>query len=136
MVGVNVFTADTDAEAQRLFTTLQQAFLGLVRGSRGEIPPPVDALDWTPAEQAHVMRMTRYSAVGSVEMVRQELEGVLTETRADEIIATAQIYDHAARLRSFDLTAEVFRQINSFRGTGLQPVSLSDEETRVENPCH
>src|SRR5688500_16856855 len=74
MVGINVFAADTDAEARRLFTTLQQAFLGLVRGTRGEIPPPVDHVDWTPAEQAHVLRMTRYSAVGAPAAVRQELE--------------------------------------------------------------
>ena len=71
--------------------------------------------------------MTRYSAVGSVETVRQELEGVLTETRADEIIATAQIFDHAARLRSFDLTAEVFRQINE--GKNASTV------TRASCPC-
>jgi luciferase family oxidoreductase group 1 len=127
MVGVNVFTADTDAEARRLFTTLEQAFLGLVRGTRTEIPPPVDSLEWTPPEQAHVLRMTRYSAVGSVETVRQELEGFITETRADEIIATAQIFDHAARLRSFELTAEVFRRINSSREAA--PV------TRASCPC-
>ena len=123
MVGVNVFAADTDAEAQRLFTTLQQAFLGLVRGTRTEIPPPVDQLDWTPAEQAHVLRMTRYSVVGSPATVLQELEGVLAETQADEIIATAQIFDHAARLRSFELTAEAFRQINSTRRRAPAAVS-------------
>jgi alkanesulfonate monooxygenase SsuD/methylene tetrahydromethanopterin reductase-like flavin-dependent oxidoreductase (luciferase family) len=115
MVGINVFAADTDAEARRLFTTLQQAFLGLFRGSRSEIAPPVDHVDWTPQEQAQVTRMTRYSAVGSPATVRQELEGVLAETRADELIVTAQIFDHAARLRSFELTAEAFRQINATR---------------------
>jgi hypothetical protein len=70
--------------------------------------------------------MTRYSAVGSVETVRQELEGVITETRADEIIATAQIYDHAARLRSFELTAEVFRQLKA----GQAPVQGHPEVLR------
>jgi luciferase family oxidoreductase group 1 len=115
MVGVNIFAADTDAEAQRLFTTLQQAFLGLTRGTRTEIPAPVDRLDWTPAEEAHVRRMTRYSVVGAPATLRQQLEGVIAETRADEIIATAQIFDHAARLRSFELTADAFRQINATR---------------------
>src|SRR5688572_14579951 len=65
MVGVNVFAADIDTDARRLFTTLQQAFLGLFRGTRSEIAPPVDHLDWTPQEQAQVHRMTRYSVVGS-----------------------------------------------------------------------
>jgi alkanesulfonate monooxygenase SsuD/methylene tetrahydromethanopterin reductase-like flavin-dependent oxidoreductase (luciferase family) len=115
MVGVNVFTADTDAEARRLFTTLQQAFLGLIRGTRSEIPPPVEHVDWTPAEQAHVHQMTRYSAVGSPQTVRQQLEAILAETRADELIVTAQIFDHAARLRSFELTAETMNAINSAR---------------------
>ena len=112
MVGVNVFAADTDAEARRLFATLQQAFLNLVRGTRTEIAPPVDRIDWSPEEQAHVNRTTRYSVVGSPQTVRQELEGVIGETRADEIIVTAQIFDHAARLRSFELTADAFRAIN------------------------
>jgi len=115
MVGVNVFSADTDAEARRLFTTLQQAFLGLLRGTRTEIPPPVDHLDWTPAEQAHVTRMTRYSAVGSPSTVRQELEAILAETRAEELIVTAQIFDHTARLRSFELTAAAMRSMNAAR---------------------
>ncbi|MEA2735611.1 MAG: hypothetical protein QOE14_2062 [Humisphaera sp.] len=122
MVGINIFAADTDAEAQRLFTTLQQAFVNLVRGTRTEIAAPVDRVDWTPAEQAHVTRMTRYSAVGSPATVRRELDGVLAETRADEIVATAQIFDHAARLRSFELTAEVFEQINA--GRRPQPVHV------------
>jgi luciferase family oxidoreductase group 1 len=115
MVGVNVFAADTDAEARRMFTTLQQAFLGLLRGTRTEIPPPVDHVDWTPPEQAHVTRMTRYSAVGSPQTVRQELDEVLAATRADELIVTAQVFDHAARLRSFELTAEAMHAINAAR---------------------
>jgi len=125
MVGVNIFAADTDSEAQRLFTTLQQAFLGLTRGARAEISPPVDRLDWSPVEEAQVRRMTRYSVVGSPATVRQELEGVIAETRADEIIATAQIFDHAARLRSFELTAEALQQINSDRRDSVTRPSAS-----------
>ena len=114
MVGVNVFAADTDAEARRLFTTLQQQFLNLVRGTPGETPPPVESMDgrWSGAEQAHVERMTRYSAVGSPQTVRITLERIIDETGADEIIATGSIYDHAARLRSFEIAAEAFKQIN------------------------
>jgi luciferase family oxidoreductase group 1 len=118
MVGVNVIAADTDDEARRLFTSLQQQFLNLVRGVPREVPPPVDSMDgrWSLPEQSHVTRMTRVSAIGSPETVRRDLESLLAATDADELIATAQIYDHAARLRSFELAAEVFRAINGARG--------------------
>lgn len=112
MVGVNVFAADTDEEARRLFTSLQQAFLNLTRGTPGPIPPPIDRVQMSLQEQSHVNRMTRVSAVGSPATVRTAIEKILEETGADEIVATAQIFDHAARLRSFELAAEVFRSIN------------------------
>jgi luciferase family oxidoreductase group 1 len=109
MVGANVFAADTDVEAQRLFTSLQQQFLNLVRGTPGQIPPPIDSMDgrWSPPEQAHIDRMTRVSLVGSPDTVRERLTKLLAETGADEIIVAAQIYDHAARLRSLEILAEV-----------------------------
>ena len=111
IVGVNVFAAETDAQAEHLFTTLQQQFLNLLRGMPTELPPPVDSLSgrWSPAEQAHIQRMTQISAVGSPETVRDVLEQIVQATQADELIATAQIYDHAARVRSFELLAEVFQ---------------------------
>jgi luciferase family oxidoreductase group 1 len=117
IVGANVFAADSDAEARRLFTSLQQQFLNLVRGNPREVPPPLDDVRglWSPVEQAHVERMMRVSAVGSPDAVRQNLERILADTDADEVIATAQIYDHAARLRSFELTAGVFEQVNRAR---------------------
>lgn len=62
---------------------------------------------WSPLEQAHLERMTAISAVGSPETVREALANLLAVTQADELIATAQIYDHAARLRSFEILAEV-----------------------------
>ena len=109
MVGVNVIAAYTDAEARRLFTSIQQLFVNLVRGTPRQLPPPVDSMDgrWSPAERAHVERMTRVSVVGSTVAVREGLETILTETGADEVIATAQIFDHAARLRSFEILSEV-----------------------------
>ena len=117
MAGVNVIAADTDAAARRLFTSLQQQFVNLARGTPREVQPPVDNMDglWTPAEQARAERMTQVSAVGSPETVRQWLEHFLAETGVDEVIATAQIYDHAARLRSFELAARVFEEINGAR---------------------
>lgn len=107
MVGVNAVAADTDAEARRLFTSVQQAFLNLVRGTPGLLPPPVASMDgrWSPVEQAHVARMTACSAVGSPDAVRRGLEAVVEKTGADELILTAQVYDHAARVRSFELVA-------------------------------
>ncbi|EDY20493.1 luciferase family protein [Chthoniobacter flavus Ellin428] len=111
IVGVNVFAAETDAEAARLFTSLQQAFLGMVRGNRSELRPPVDAMQWTEAEEAYVHRMTRCSAVGSAATIRERLAEIIENTSADELIITAQIFDHGARLRSFELAAEVLREL-------------------------
>lgn len=107
MVGVNAVAADTDEEARRLFTSVQQAFLNLVRGTPGLFPPPVNSMAglWSPAERAQVDRMTSVSAVGSPEIVRQALEAVVESTGADELILAGQVYDHAARLRSFELVA-------------------------------
>jgi len=115
IVGLNVVAADTDAEAARLFTTVQQQFLGMIRGTRAPVPPPVDTMAgrWTPAEQAQVLRMTRYSAVGSPRTVREQIGTELDETGADEVIVAAQLFDHAARLRSFELAAQVLADVGS-----------------------
>ena len=104
-----MFAADTDAEARRLFTSAQQQFLNLVRGTPGLLPPPVESMDrlWLPHERQHVERMTRCSAVGSPETVRRWLERFAAETEADELILAGQIYDHAARLRSFEIVAHL-----------------------------
>jgi luciferase family oxidoreductase group 1 len=122
MVGVNVFAADTDAEAARLFSSLQQMFLNLVRGHPNKMPPPVDDITalWSPAEEHHVRRMTRCSAVGSPRRLKTMLEDILEETGADEIIATAQIYDHDDRLHSFELAASVFKQLSPQPASALR----------------
>jgi luciferase family oxidoreductase group 1 len=114
MVGVNVFAADTDAEAERQFTTLQQLFLNLIRGHPKQMPPPVDSMDglWNPIEEAHVRRMTQVSVVGGPDRLRAGFEALLAETGADELIATAHIFDHAARLRSFEIAADVFQSLS------------------------
>jgi hypothetical protein len=112
MVGVSVFAADTDAEARRQFTSVQQAFLNLVRGRPREIPPPVETMDglWSGPERFQVERMTRCSAVGSPGAVRRQLAAIAGETGADELILATQAYDHAARLRSFELAAGCFER--------------------------
>ncbi|RKP48223.1 LLM class flavin-dependent oxidoreductase [Trinickia fusca] len=107
MVGVNLFAADTDAEAARLFTSLQQQFLALRRGTPGQLPPPVDRLEASELELAGVAHSLACSAIGSPKTVRAGLESIIAQTQADELILTAQIYDHAARLRSFEIGAEV-----------------------------
>jgi luciferase family oxidoreductase group 1 len=109
MVGVNVFAADTDAEANRLFTTLQQQFLNMRRGTRGQLPPPVDSMDaiWTPTEKANVERALAVSVVGGPDAIEHGLASVIRQTGADELMITAQCFDHAARLHSFDIAADV-----------------------------
>ena len=113
IVGVNIFAADTEAEARRLFTSLQQQFLNLIRGNPGQLPPPVDdmALRWSAAEENHLRRMTQYSLIGPAPDIRRGVEEIIRDTGADEIIATAQIFDHAARLRSFEILSEVMKSI-------------------------
>jgi luciferase family oxidoreductase group 1 len=108
MLGLNVFAADTDAEARRLFTSLQQQFINLRRGEPGPVPPPVETLEgrWSEIERAGVDHALAYSIVGSRETVRKGLEAFIDATQADEIMVTAQIFDHAARLRSFEIVAE------------------------------
>ncbi|MBB5033312.1 LLM class flavin-dependent oxidoreductase [Prosthecobacter vanneervenii] len=116
MIGVNIFAADTDEEARRLFTSLQQVFLNLVRGRPRQLQPPVDDMGrlWTPTEAAQVDRMTRCSAIGGPAAFRRQIEMLLNDTGADEIIATAHIYDQQARLRSFEIAAGVFKELRQF----------------------
>jgi luciferase family oxidoreductase group 1 len=113
MIGIGIFAAESDAEAARLFTSSQLQFLKMVRGRPGKLPPPVESMEgrWSVPERAAVLQRTRCSAVGSLETVRRRLEIILDETDADEIIATAQIYDHAARLRSFELAAQALESL-------------------------
>ena len=109
MLGLNVFAADSDAEARRLFTSLQQQFVNLVRGVPGQLAPPLEHIDdfWRPEEKAHVERSLSCSVVGSPDTVARGLQAFIDETGADELMITAQMYDHAARLRSFGIVSEV-----------------------------
>jgi luciferase family oxidoreductase group 1 len=108
MLGVNVFAADTDAEAELLFSSLQQAFVRLRSGRPGQLPPPVSGYSerLTDVERAIVNETLACSIVGSPETVRQGLETFGAETGADELMVTSQIFDHTARLRSYEITAE------------------------------
>jgi len=106
MVGVNAFAADTDAQAHRLFTSLQQQFVNLRRGTPGLLQAPVEHLEVSEMERAGVAQALAFSVVGSPETVEQGLAEVIERTGADELMVTAQIYDHSARLHSFDIVAQ------------------------------
>ena len=107
MLGINVVAADTDEEARKLFTSQQQAFWNLRRGAPGLLPPPVNSMEgvWTPMEKAQVDHALSCAVVGSPDTVRDGLEAFIERTGADELIITAQIFDHAARKRSYELVA-------------------------------
>ena len=110
MLGVNVFAADTEDEAERLFTSLQQAFVNLRRGHPGPLPPPDEGYRerLTAAERSGIEEMLFWSMVGAPATVRRGLEAFVARTGADELMVTSQIYDHAARLRSYQLTADAW----------------------------
>jgi luciferase family oxidoreductase group 1 len=109
MLGVNVFAAETDAEARRLFSSLQQAFINLRSGRPGKLPPPVDGLNeqLDPRAKAMLESALACSVVGGPETVQQGLAAFVKQTGADELMVTAQIFDHAARRKSFEILAEV-----------------------------
>lgn len=109
MVGVNVVAAGTDEAARRLFTTIQQSFTNLVRGAGGKLQAPIDNIDdyWSAAEKLHALHMLKYSIVGSRETVRQGLEDFLALTAADELMIVTSLYDHTARVRSYEIVAEL-----------------------------
>ncbi|MGR8919104.1 MAG: LLM class flavin-dependent oxidoreductase [Gammaproteobacteria bacterium] len=109
MVGLNFFGADTDREAERLFTSLERQFTNLFRGAPGKLGPPVDSLDdyWSEPEKLGVRRALRYAVVGGPETAAEQLDAFLAQTRADEVILAGQIYDHGARLDSYSLAAEL-----------------------------
>jgi luciferase family oxidoreductase group 1 len=108
MAGVNVFAADTDAEARRLFTSVQLSFASRVRGLPGPTPPPVGDIDEhvTPAEKAAVAERMTHSVVGSPATVREGIERFAELTGADELMVVSNIYDHDARLRSYEILAD------------------------------
>jgi alkanesulfonate monooxygenase SsuD/methylene tetrahydromethanopterin reductase-like flavin-dependent oxidoreductase (luciferase family) len=108
MVGVNIIAAESDEVARRLATTQQMSFANIFRGARGLSQPPIDDIEtyWSPSEKLQAQRMLARSIVGSVETVRAGIDALLQETKADELIVVSDVYDHATRLRSFELIAE------------------------------
>ena len=109
MLGINVFAAETDAAARFLFSSLQQAFVNLRRGRPGKLPPPVADFEASldPAADAMLARALTCSVVGGPDTVRQGLQAFVAATGAAELMVTAQIFDHGARKRSFEILADV-----------------------------
>jgi alkanesulfonate monooxygenase SsuD/methylene tetrahydromethanopterin reductase-like flavin-dependent oxidoreductase (luciferase family) len=105
MVGVNVLAADTDAEARFLATSVESAIVNLRTGRPGRLPPPSRNLRWGLQERALLDQVLSCSAIGSPATVSQWLAEFAKRTGADEFIIAAQMFDHQARLRSYQLTA-------------------------------
>ena len=107
MLGVNVFAADTGDEARRLMTSVQQAFVNLRTGRPGRLPPPVDGYErgLGPMERAILDQALSVSFAGTAEEVTRGLDAFVARTGADELMVVSQVFDHAARLRSYELVA-------------------------------
>ncbi|TLP64517.1 LLM class flavin-dependent oxidoreductase [Parasedimentitalea maritima] len=111
MIAANVFAADSDAEGTRLRTTMQQAFARLRLGKPGKLPAPVDdiAAHLEPHVLAGVNEALQVSATGSPDTVRGALSNIIERYQPDELIITGQIHDHQARLKSFEIAAEILK---------------------------
>jgi luciferase family oxidoreductase group 1 len=107
MLGIGVVAADSKSEARRLFTSLQIQFVNLRRGRPSPLQVPIDSMDgyWSEAERAGVEHAMAYAVVGDPSQVRQGLGRFIEATGADELMITAQIYDHVARKRSYEIVA-------------------------------
>ncbi len=108
MLALNVVAAATDAEAKRLFTTAQQSFVNLRRGKPGLIPPPIDDIEayWQPHEKLGVENALACSVIGAPDTVKRGIAKFIDRHRPDELLLVANVFDHGARLRSFELAAE------------------------------
>jgi alkanesulfonate monooxygenase SsuD/methylene tetrahydromethanopterin reductase-like flavin-dependent oxidoreductase (luciferase family) len=109
MIGVPVVAAETDEAARRQATTQQLKFLSLVRGNRLQLQPPVDSMDglWNEWEREAVHQRLGAAIVGGPDTVRRELEALVAETEADEVMIVSDFYDIADRLRSFEIVASL-----------------------------
>ncbi|HEY4649774.1 MAG TPA: LLM class flavin-dependent oxidoreductase [Pontibacter sp.] len=109
MAGINLVAADTDDEARFLATSLYMSFLNVIRGTARQMQPPVESMEgkWDMSEMYAVQQMLLYSFIGSPATIKSELQQFLDSTQVDEVMVTSHIYDHAARLRSYELLAEL-----------------------------
>lgn len=108
---VNVVAADTDQEAERLSTSLKMLFMGIVTNKRRLLQPPVDSMEgiWSDIEEAAVEQMLDFTFIAGPEKLKAQLQSFINHTQIDELMVTSHIYDHQARLRSYEIVAEVLR---------------------------
>jgi luciferase family oxidoreductase group 1 len=114
MAGVPLVAADTDAEAGRLATSMLQRHLSLIRGKALFVPPPVDSMAglWSQAEQYMVESRLEVAVIGGPRLVQQKLETLLRRTGVDELMFTSDLFEHADRVRSLEIAAEVMAVLN------------------------
>ena len=112
---VNGIAAETDTEAQSLATTLYQAFVNLIRNDRKPYAKPVDDMDeiWNPMEKSHVQRMLRMSFIGSEETLMKDFTEFQKLFGVDEIMITSHIYEHDARVKSYEIIRNAVDRLNS-----------------------
>jgi luciferase family oxidoreductase group 1 len=111
---VNVVAADTDAEANRLVTSLLQFFMGVITGKRRLLQPPVDSMDdiWTAQEAEAVGQMLGCSFIGGPETIKEDLQAFMDQTKVNELMVTSHIFDHQARLHSYEIFADVIKKVS------------------------
>jgi luciferase family oxidoreductase group 1 len=109
MVCLNVIVAETDDEAKKLSTSMQQFFLNVVRGSQNPLQPPVESMEglWSPMEEEMAASMTSVTLQGSKETIRQQLTRFQSIYHVDEIMAVSYIYDQDKQMRSYEILKEV-----------------------------
>lgn len=112
---VNVVAADTDEIANRLVTSLLQFFMGVITGKRRLLQPPVDSMDeiWNAQEAEAVGQMLGCSFIGGPETIKQDIQSFMDQTQVDEVMVTSHIFDHQARLHSYELFAEIMKTVNA-----------------------
>lgn len=106
---VNVIAGETDEKARFLETSLQQLALGIIRNTRRPLPPPVESMDgiWNGMEKAQIQQMMHYSFVGSKETIKAQLADFVEATRVNEIMVVSHIFDHSARLKSYEILSSL-----------------------------
>ncbi|GEO11994.1 LLM class flavin-dependent oxidoreductase [Segetibacter aerophilus] len=108
---INVVAADSDEEANYIATSFYQLAMGIIHGSTKPLRPPVTNMDviWSEPEKAAILQMMKYTFIGSPKTIKGKLEQFLSETQVDEIMVTSHIYDHSARIHSYEILSQIWK---------------------------
>ncbi|MDX1277455.1 LLM class flavin-dependent oxidoreductase [Oceanihabitans sediminis] len=114
MAGVNIIVADTDEEAQRLFTSLIRMIVGILTGKRDFVQPPTEMNEEFKEIIQHpqIDQMLKYSFIGSKASVKAQIAEFIEKSKVDELIAVTNIYDIKDRIRSYELFSEIIKELN------------------------